>query len=107
MTTGSVLQFYLLPLPSILYTADFTQESYFHLAGIRQLIFDFLCYITSDLPGVGIVDRFGVHDDSDFPACLNGIGLFDPAKAGGDILQIFQSFDIAFQCFASCAGPAR
>ena len=57
------------------------------LSGILQFVFNPL----GDLPGQQghfiLADHFGLDDDADLAAGLNGVGFLYPAEGRGDLLQ--------------------
>ena len=74
------------------------------LSGILQFVFNPL----GDLPGQQghfiLADHFGLDDDADLAAGLNGVGFLYPAERRGDLLQFFQALDVVFQVFPPGAG---
>ena len=61
------------------------------LAGIFQLVFDLLGNIVREDGELIVGNLFGVDDDADLTACLNGKGLFHAGEGIGDLFQFLQT----------------
>src|SRR5687767_5063732 len=65
------------------------------LAGIRELLFEGLGDVATDLRGARVVGVLGAGDDPQLAASLDRKCLLHARKAAGDRLQLFHAFDIA------------
>ena len=74
------------------------------LAGIIEGILDLLGDLAGQQDDLIIADDIGLDHDADFAAGLNGKGLLHALKAGRDLLQIFQTLDIALHVLAAGTG---
>src|SRR5438477_12166276 len=81
-------------------TSDFAYQSHFDLTRIRHRIFDLLGDIPGDFVGDGIIHRLGIDDDAHFAAGLDGVGLPYAFETGGQLFEVLETLDVAFQRLA-------
>ena len=74
------------------------------LAGVIQRVLDLLRDLAGQQDDLIVADNVGLDHDAHFTASLNGKGLFHALEAGRDLLQIFQTLDVALDILAAGTG---
>ena len=74
------------------------------LAGVIQRVLDLLCDLAGQQDDLIVADDIGLDHDAHFAACLNGKGLLEALEAGRDLLQIFQTLDVALDVLTAGTG---
>ena len=74
------------------------------LAGVIQRVLDLLRDLAGQQDDLIVADHVGLDHDAHFTASLNGKGLFHALEAGRDLLQIFQTLDVALDILAAGTG---
>ncbi len=84
--------------------ADFAEDGDADFAGVGHFGLDAFGDVAGDEFGGGVVAAFGIDDDADFAAGLDGEGLADALEARGDAFEFLQALDVAFEGFAAGTG---
>lgn len=74
------------------------------MAGVVEVGFDFVGDVFAEAEGLEVVDVFGVDDDTDFTAGLDGVGFIDAFEGGGGVFKFGEAFNVGVEGFFAGAG---
>ena len=94
-------------LLGVVYRPALTNNVDLDLSGVFHFALNFVCHFTGNDLHVIVRNLLGLDHNTDLTAGLNGVGLFNAAKALGNLLQLFQTFDVVFKVFSACARSCR
>ena len=91
----------------VVHCSALTNHIDFNLTRVFQFSFNLLRNISCQKDHICICYMLWYYHYANLSARLNSKGLVYSLEFIGDILQLFQSVGIGFQCFSSCARPCR
>lgn len=89
----------------VLNRAALTNNINLDLAGVFEVVFNFLTDILRKKDHLIVRDDIRLNHNTDFTAGLNREAAFHAFKGRGDLLKLFKALNVIFKVFTACAGP--
>ena len=84
--------------------AGFADDGDADLAGVLKFFFDFAREVSGQGKGLFVIDLFGLDEDTEFAASLDGKAFFHAGIGAANFFEVFDTLDVGGHGFGARAG---